>query len=184
MYKFKLSIILLSSILVTHELSFAESATKKNKTKTATSASTATTKLADTSPTQIKRISGNNSTMSNIPTVLSHEVIKAAPQDAPLVKAGQTVTVNYTGWLHDSTKADKKGAQFDSSKKPGRTPFKFKVGGNMVIAGWDKGLQKMQIGGTYLLTIPSDMGYGSRGAGDLIPANAPLLFEIEVLSAS
>ena len=179
MSKFKLSIILLSSILMGHKLNFATS--KKNKSKAVES--TATTKLADTNQNQIKRISGNKSTMSTIPTVLSHDVIKAA-DDGAFVKAGQTVTVNYTGWLHDNTKDDKKGAQFDSSKKPGRTPFKFKVGAGQVIAGWDKGLQKMQVGGTYLLTIPSDMGYGARGAGDLIPANAPLLFEIEVLAAS
>lgn len=179
MHKFKLSIILLSSILVTHKLNFTAS---KNNSKTVASAPT--TKLADTNQNQIKRISGNKSTMSSIPTVLSHEVIKAAPQDAPAVKVGQMATVNYTGWLYDNTKADKKGAQFDSSKKPGRTPFKFKVGGNMVIAGWDKGLQKMHVGGTYLLTIPSDMGYGVHGHPPVIPGNAPLLFEIEVLSAS
>ncbi len=144
---------------------------------------TAPIDIKQASPNQIKRISGNKSKMT-IPTSLYIETLKAAPENALLVTAGQTATVNYTGWLYDNTKDDKKGAQFDSSKKPGRTPFKFRVGAGGVIEGWDKGLQKMQIGGTYLLTIPSNMGYGARGAGVSIPANAPLLFEIEVLAAS
>lgn len=184
MSKQSLSIIFLSALLSgccnncsKHSNSTADhSATKSVTQKTPIG-------INQASPNQIKRISGNRSKMT-IPTSLHIETVKAAPENAPLVKTGQTVTVNYTGWLYDNTKADKRGAQFDSSKKPGRQPFKFRVGAGMVIEGWDKGLQKMQIGGTYLLTIPSDLGYGTRGAGGAIPANAPLLFEIEVLAAS
>lgn len=84
------------------------------------------------------------------------------------------LTVNYTGKLED-------GTVFDSSKNPGRDPFRFTVGLGQVIKGWDEGFVGMKIGGTRTLTIPSEMGYGVRGAGDAIPPNATLIFEIELL---
>jgi len=84
------------------------------------------------------------------------------------------LTVNYTGKLED-------GTVFDSSKNPGRDPFRFTVGAGQVIQGWEEGFIGMKIGGTRTLTIPSEMGYGARGAGDLIPPNATLIFEIELL---
>jgi FKBP-type peptidyl-prolyl cis-trans isomerase len=90
------------------------------------------------------------------------------------VKKGDTVVVNYRGWLDD-------GTEFDSSKKPGRTPFSFKVGGGNVIKGWDEGLVGMKIGGVRELNLSPEMGYGSRGAGNVIPPNANLHFEIELL---
>lgn len=97
----------------------------------------------------------------------------------PEASAGQHVTVHYTGWLHEN---GAKGAKFDSSKDRG-DPFDFPLGAGMVIRGWDEGVQGMQEGGTRLLLIPSDLGYGPRGAGGVIPPNATLLFEVELLRA-
>jgi FKBP-type peptidyl-prolyl cis-trans isomerase FkpA len=92
---------------------------------------------------------------------------------------GKTVEVNYTGWLHDP-KADKqRGKQFDSSI--GRGPFSFPLGGGRVIKGWDVGVAGMKVGGKRTLVIPPDMGYGSRGAGGVIPPNATLVFDVELL---
>lgn len=88
-------------------------------------------------------------------------------------KAGQFVTVHYTGWLTD-------GSKFDSSKDR-NDPFQFPLGARRVIAGWDEGVQGMKIGGTRKLTIPSHLGYGAYGAGGVIPPNATLIFEVELL---
>ncbi len=92
---------------------------------------------------------------------------------------GQNVTVNYTGWLYDASKTDSKGAQFDTTT--GRQPFIFTLGGNQVIAGWDKGVVGMQVGGIRRLVIPPSLAYGSARNGP-IPPNATLVFEIEVVS--
>jgi len=89
--------------------------------------------------------------------------------------AGQTVTVNYTGTLED-------GTQFDTSI--GRAPFSFPLGGGRVIKGWDEGVEGMKVGGKRKLTIPPELGYGSRGAGNVIPANATLIFEVELLKVN
>ncbi|MDO9244112.1 MAG: FKBP-type peptidyl-prolyl cis-trans isomerase [Rhodocyclaceae bacterium] len=87
--------------------------------------------------------------------------------------AGQTVSVHYTGWLAN-------GSKFDSSKDR-NDPFDFPLGGRQVIAGWDEGVQGMKVGGTRKLTIPPNLGYGARGAGGVIPPNATLVFEVELL---
>jgi FKBP-type peptidyl-prolyl cis-trans isomerase FkpA len=92
----------------------------------------------------------------------------------------QMVRVHYTGWLYDAAAADKRGTKFDSSKDRGE-PFEFRLGGGEVIQGWDEGVAGMKVGGTRVLTIPPAMGYGARGAGGIIPPNATLLFEIELL---
>ncbi len=93
-------------------------------------------------------------------------------------KAGQNVSVHYTGWLYDGAV---KGAKFDSSKDR-NAPFGFELGGGMVIRGWDEGVQGMRVGGTRVLVIPPVLGYGARGAGGVIPPNATLMFEVELLA--
>jgi FKBP-type peptidyl-prolyl cis-trans isomerase FkpA len=95
-------------------------------------------------------------------------------------RPGMMVSVHYTGWLFDPSAADKRGTKFDSSKDRGQ-PFEFQLGQRDVIAGWDEGVKGMKVGGTRILTIPSAMGYGARGAGGDIPPNAALLFEVELL---
>ncbi len=94
--------------------------------------------------------------------------------------AGQQVTVHYTGWLYDANAAEQKGRKFDSSRDRGE-PFSFKLGAGQVIRGWDEGVAGMKIGGQRTLIIPSAMGYGSHGAGGVIPPNATLLFDVELL---
>jgi FKBP-type peptidyl-prolyl cis-trans isomerase FkpA len=95
-------------------------------------------------------------------------------------KAGQQVKVHYTGWLYDPTADKSRGRKFDSSKDRGQ-PFSFGLGQGQVIRGWDEGFQGMKVGGTRVLTIPPEMGYGARGAGGVIPPNATLVFEVELL---
>jgi len=91
----------------------------------------------------------------------------------PTAKAGQTVSVHYTGWLEN-------GKKFDSSVDRGQ-PFSFPLGAGRVIKGWDEGVQGMKVGGKRKLIIPSQLGYGARGAGAAIPPNATLIFEVELL---
>ncbi|WP_119291299.1 FKBP-type peptidyl-prolyl cis-trans isomerase [Azohydromonas sediminis] len=92
--------------------------------------------------------------------------------------AGRHVRVHYTGWLYEN---GAKGRKFDSSKDRGQ-PFSFPLGAGHVIGGWDEGVQGMQVGGTRVLVIPPQLGYGARGAGGVIPPNATLMFEVELLS--
>ena len=96
--------------------------------------------------------------------------------DGEEAKAGQTVTVHYTGWLENGTK-------FDSSKDR-NDPFRFKLGAGQVIRGWDEGVAGMKVGGSRKLTIPAALGYGARGAGGVIPPNATLNFDVERLAVS
>jgi FKBP-type peptidyl-prolyl cis-trans isomerase FkpA len=92
-------------------------------------------------------------------------------------RAGDSVSVHYTGWLwHDGAK----GAKFDSSRDRD-DPFSFDLGRGSVIRGWDEGVQGMRVGGTRVLVIPPALGYGARGAGGVIPPNATLMFEVELL---
>lgn len=94
--------------------------------------------------------------------------------------AGTNVTVHYTGWLYDPGKAEGHGNKFDSSVDRGE-PFSFLLGGGQVIRGWDDGVAGMKEGGKRTLLIPSSMGYGSRGAGGVIPPYATLVFDVELL---
>ena len=98
-----------------------------------------------------------------------------------LAEAGMTVSVHYTGWLHDPSAADNKGQKFDSSRDRGR-PFEFPLGAGHVIQGWDVGVAGMKVGGQRTLTIPPEMGYGARGAGGVIPPNATLVFDVELIA--
>jgi len=95
-------------------------------------------------------------------------------------KTGQTCVMHYTGWLYDAGAKDNKGKKFDSSVDRGQ-PFEFPLGRGQVIKGWDEGVATMQVGGKRTLIIPPDLGYGARGAGGVIPPNATLVFDVELL---
>ena len=96
------------------------------------------------------------------------------------IKSGQTALVHYTGWLYDVGAPENKGKKFDSSVDRNE-PFEFPVGAGMVIKGWDEGVVGMKVGGKRRLVIPPDMGYGSRGAGGVIPPGATLVFDVELV---
>ena len=95
--------------------------------------------------------------------------------------AGKTVSVHYTGWLYDETASGHQGTKFDSSRDR-KQPFEFALGGGQVIAGWEQGVAGMKVGGQRLLVIPPELAYGSKGAGGVIPPNAKLVFDIELLA--
>jgi FKBP-type peptidyl-prolyl cis-trans isomerase FkpA len=101
-------------------------------------------------------------------------------------RAGQHVSVHYTGWLWEADPAQpeggRAGSKFDSSKERGQ-PFDFPLGAGHVISGWDQGVAGMRVGGKRRLLIPASLGYGARGAGGVIPPNATLLFEVDLLAA-
>jgi FKBP-type peptidyl-prolyl cis-trans isomerase FkpA len=110
------------------------------------------------------------------PSGLQYEDVKEGEGAAAI--AGQEVSVHYTGWLYND---DQQGAKFDSSRDR-NSPFGFSLGAGMVIKGWDEGVQGMKVGGQRTLIIPPGLGYGARGAGGVIPPNATLKFDVELLS--
>ncbi|WP_353191750.1 FKBP-type peptidyl-prolyl cis-trans isomerase [Pandoraea pnomenusa] len=111
--------------------------------------------------------------MSTITTESGLQYEELQVGDGAEATPGNTVTVHYTGWLTD-------GKKFDSSKDR-NDPFAFVLGGGMVIRGWDEGVAGMKVGGKRKLIIPAELGYGARGAGGVIPPNATLVFEVELL---
>jgi peptidylprolyl isomerase len=118
-----------------------------------------------------------NAEIVTLPSGLRYqdEVVGTGPEP----KAGQQVTVQYTGWLDEG---GKKGKKFDSSRDRNQ-PFTFPLGAGQVIKGWDEGVATMKTGGKRTLIIPPQLGYGARGAGGVIPPNATLIFDVELLGA-
>ena len=97
----------------------------------------------------------------------------------PAASSGKEVTVHYTGWFYNPHADNKRGKQFDSSRDG--EPFSFRLGAGRVIRGWDQGVAGMKVGGQRTLIIPSELGYGARGAGVDIPPHATLVFDVELL---
>lgn len=110
---------------------------------------------------------------------LTSTVLK--PGTGAAIAPGQTAEVHYTGWLYSDGAPDNKGRKFDSSRDHGET-FSFRVGGGQVIKGWDQGVAGMQVGEQRRLVIPPELGYGSRGAGGVIPGGATLVFDVELVA--
>lgn len=98
----------------------------------------------------------------------------------PVANDGDVVEVNYTGWLYDANARDHHGAEFDSSGENGN-PISFTLGAGEVIAGWDQGIRGMRVGGKRVLVIPPRLAYGGRGAGDAVPPNATLVFDVQLV---
>jgi FKBP-type peptidyl-prolyl cis-trans isomerase FkpA len=118
-----------------------------------------------------------NAMTQNITDLIKKDTVVGEGREA---EPGFNVTVHYTGWLYDPSKADGKGTKFDSSVDR-HEPFVFFLGAGQVIQGWDQGFEGMKVGGKRTLIIPPEMGYGAYGAGGVIPPNATLLFEVELL---
>ena len=106
------------------------------------------------------------------------KIIDTTVGTGPSPKTGQTCVMHYTGWLSEG---GEKGKKFDSSVDRG-SPFEFPIGQKRVIAGWDEGVATMKVGGKRTLIIPPELGYGARGAGGVIPPNATLIFDVELLA--
>jgi FKBP-type peptidyl-prolyl cis-trans isomerase FkpA len=123
---------------------------------------------------------GDNMGRSNITQLMKQDVTTGTGAEAT---PGRQVTVHYTGWLYDEGRSDHKGTKFDSSRDRNE-PFTFRLGGQEVIPGWDQGVAGMKVGGQRTLTIPPDLGYGSQGAGGVIPPNATLVFDVELMNVS
>ena len=118
---------------------------------------------------------------AKVTTASGLQYIDVKVGNGEVAKAGEQVSVHYTGWLQNPDGS--KGRKFDSSKDRGQ-PFQFALGGGQVIKGWDEGVAGMKVGGERELIIPPDLGYGARGAGGVIPPNATLIFDVELLGVS
>jgi peptidylprolyl isomerase len=121
------------------------------------------------------RAEAANNQVIEMPNGLKYTDTKAG--DGATATSGNKVSVHYTGWLYNN---GAKGAKFDSSVDRGQ-PFQFTLGAHQVIAGWDEGVAGMKVGGKRTLIIPPELGYGARGAGGVIPPNATLMFDVELL---
>ena len=144
---------------------------------TATQAAPADTAAQATAPAAEPAPAAASTGASNITSLQTNDVKVGTGAEAV---AGKAVSVHYTGWLYDEKAADKHGTQFDSSHDRGE-PFEFNLGGGNVIQGWDQGVVGMKVGGQRSLTIPASLAYGESGAGGVIPPNATLVFDVELL---
>jgi peptidylprolyl isomerase len=155
-----------------------ETITPTSATKPATNSTNSSNqqskKIETTKNTKVTKNMTSSITRTN--SGLGYEILSAGAGAKP--KAGQTVTVHYTGYLDQNGKL---GQKFDSSVDRGM-PFSTAIGVGRVIAGWDEGLQDMQVGEKRRLYIPSKLGYGARGAGAVIPPNADLIFDVELIA--
>ncbi len=127
---------------------------------------------------EIKQVVTQKTSMTD--SAVSFQKIDVTVGEGVVATEGQNVSVHYTGWLYDPEETDNHGTKFDSSVDRGQ-PFQFPLGGGRVIKGWDQGVEGMKVGGKRTLIIPPEMGYGARGAGRVIPANATLIFDVELL---
>ena len=123
------------------------------------------------------RDTGGSKLSATVTTLQKNDVKQGSGAEA---QAGKTAVVHYTGWLYDPAQPGGKGTKFDSSVDR-KQPFDFPLGGGRVIRGWDEGVVGMKVGGQRTLIIPPDMGYGARGAGGVIPPNATLIFDVELI---
>ncbi len=114
------------------------------------------------------------------PSSVSFTITDLVVGTGPTASTGQTLSVAYTGWLYDANAVDNKGTVFDQTTAA--APFSFVLGAGQVIAGWEQGFAGMQVGGRRRLLIPPELAYGSQGAGTVIPPNATLIFEVELLA--
>ena len=120
---------------------------------------------------------GDNMGHSNITQLMRQDAkIGTGAEAVP----GRQVQVHYTDWLYDEGRPDHKGSKFDSSRD-NNEPFSFRLGAGQVISGWDQGVAGMRVGGQRTLTVPPELGYGAQGAGGVIPPNATLVFDVELL---
>ena len=117
---------------------------------------------------------------SQITTLISEDTRVGDGNEAT---AGRDVLVHYTGWIYDEKRNQKRGREFDNSRERNE-PHAFKLGAGEVIKGWDEGVVGMKVGGRRVLTIPPDMAYGSDGLGELIPPNATLIFDVELVAVN
>lgn len=136
---------------------------------------------ADAQSSRITETSNHTTTaaeqrMSDTEPLITEIVVGEGAQ----VSNGETAVVHYTGWLYDAAAPERKGSKFDSSHDHGE-PFEFEVGAGHVIRGWDLGVAGMKVGGKRRLVVPSELGYGARGAGGVIPGGATLVFDVELV---
>ena len=127
---------------------------------------------------KVKKEKEATESVATVPTSLIKNDVKVG--EGAEAKEGHLVSVHYTGWLYDPKASDFHGKEFDSSRKRDKA-FKFPLGAGRVIKGWDQGVKGMKVGGQRTLVIPASLGYGSRGAGNVIPPNAVLVFDVELI---
>ncbi len=142
-----------------------------------TLACTDTEQAVPTQPTTTTTTTITTTEKSSMAQLIKNDIKQGTGTEAT---SGKNVSVHYTGWLYDEAAPEHKGKKFDSSRDRNE-PFEFSLGAGMVIRGWDEGVVGMKIGGQRTLIIPADMGYGKRGAGGVIPPNATLVFDVELL---